>query len=160
MTAARKFRHARLARRVLISLAAVAGIGGLAVPAGASSSIHAAGTLANVVSLADSGGGSSLCALLSSGTVDCWGYNQFGQLGNGTTTNSDVPVPVLGVSGAKAIAGDDGSGFCAVLSTGHLKCWGHNTFGELGAGTTAAMSTVPVAVKNISTATAVFGSSS
>jgi len=157
MTAALKLHHARLARWILIPLAAAAGIG-LAVPAGASSSIHAAGTLANVVSLADSGT-YSVCALLSSGTVDCWGQNTYGELGNGTTTSSDVPVAVLGLSGAKAIAGDEnGGGFCAVLSTGHLKCWGQNTYGELGAGTTAATSTVPVAVKNISTATAVFGS--
>jgi len=157
MTAARKFHRARLARRILILLAVTAGIGSLAVPAGASSSVHAAGTLANVVSLADSGN-SSVCAVLSSGTVDCWGYNQFGELGNGTTTNSDVPVPVLGVSGVKAVAGDEnGGGFCAVLSTGHLKCWGQNTYGELGNGTTTTF-TVPVAVKNISTATAVFGS--
>jgi alpha-tubulin suppressor-like RCC1 family protein len=146
-----------LARWILIPLAAAAGIGGVAVPAGASSSIDLAGTLANVVSLADSGN-SSVCALLSTHTVDCWGYNQFGELGNGTTTNSDVPVPVLGVSGATAVAGDEnGGGFCAVLSTGHVKCWGNNTYGELGNGTTTT-STVAVAVKNISTATAVFGS--
>jgi alpha-tubulin suppressor-like RCC1 family protein len=160
MTAARKFHRARLARRILIPLAVAAGIGGVAAPAGAGSSIHLAGTLANVVSLADSGG-SSLCALLSTGTVDCWGSGGSGQLGNGTFADSHVPVAVLGVSGAKAVAADyhgitDADSFCAVLSTGHLKCWGDNTSGQLGNGTMTS-SAVPVAVKNISTATAVFG---
>ena len=104
----------------------------------------------------DSNGGSS-CALLSTGQVKCWGYNGNGQLGNGTTTSSDVPVAVIGISNAKAVANDsDGESSCAVLSTGHLKCWGYNGYGELGNGTTTTFS-VPVSVKNVTTATTVIG---
>jgi alpha-tubulin suppressor-like RCC1 family protein len=39
--------------------------------------------------------GHSICAVLSTGRMTCWGYNFDGQLGNGTTTGSDVPVAVL-----------------------------------------------------------------
>jgi hypothetical protein len=39
-------------------------------------------------------------ALLSNETIMAWGYNAFGQLGNGTTISSDVPVPLISVIGA------------------------------------------------------------
>jgi alpha-tubulin suppressor-like RCC1 family protein len=104
-----------------------------------------------------SNSGSSVCAVLSSGNVDCWGYNGSGQLGDGTTANSDVPVTVLGITNATAVAGNIvGGSFCAVLSTGQLKCWGFNGFGELGNGTTTSF-TVPVSVEHISTAASLIG---
>jgi alpha-tubulin suppressor-like RCC1 family protein len=158
MVAARKRGTIRLARSILILLAGVVGVSGLAATAGASSrpSVEA-GTLANVVAVASNSDSGSYCALLSTGRVDCWGANGSGQLGNGTATESDVPVAVLGITDAKAVASDnDGNSFCAVLSTGHMKCWGDNTDGELGNGTTTT-SDIPVAVKNITAATAVVG---
>ncbi len=103
------------------------------------------------------------CALLSGGQVECWGGNSFGELGNGTTTSSDVPVEVSGISNATAIA-DGGIHACAVLSGGQMYCWGANYQGQLGDGTTSgpqacahstACSTTPVAVSGISNATAV-----
>ena len=158
MGAAQKRGTIRLARSILILLAGVVGVSGLAAPAGASSRPSVdAGTLANVVSVASNSGSSTYCALLSTGKVDCWGYNSNGELGNGTATSSDVPVAVLGITDAKAVAAEsDGSSFCAVLLTGHLKCWGYNGDGELGNGTTTT-SEIPVSVKNITTATAVVG---
>ena len=112
-------------------------------------------TLANVVSVAGNNAGDSFCAVLSTGHVDCWGENVHGELGSGTTTNSDVPVAAVGISKATAVtSGSDGDGFCAVLSTGHVDCWGDGGLGGLGDGTTT-NSDVPVAVKNISTATVV-----
>ena len=105
-------------------------------------------------------GSSSSCALLSTGQVKCWGYNASGQLGNGTMTHSDVPVTAMGITDAKAVGGaNDGGSFCAVLSTGHLKCWGYNGSGQLGNGTTTTFS-VPVSVKNVTTATDVRGTNS
>jgi alpha-tubulin suppressor-like RCC1 family protein len=95
------------------------------------------------------------CAVLSTGGVDCWGDNFFGQLGDGTTTDSSTPVPVAGISIATAVAGGGGGGHtCALLATDSIDCWGHNASGQLGDATTDD-STTPVAVNGINTATAI-----
>jgi alpha-tubulin suppressor-like RCC1 family protein len=90
-----------------------------------------AATSADAVGLA--GGGDHSCVLRSSGHVDCWGWNQYAQLGDGTNASSSVPVEVQGVSDATQLAagGDDS---CVVLPTGHIDCWGWNGFGQLGDG--------------------------
>ena len=157
MAASQKRGSVRLTQWILIVLAAAAALGGVAFPAVASGATRAnTGSLGSVVSLAGDNN-SSVCAVLSSHKIECWGYNGNGQLGNGTTSSSDIPVTVHGITNAKAVAGDvSGGSFCAVLTTGQLKCWGYNGYGELGNGTTTGF-TVPVSVKNISTATAVFG---
>jgi alpha-tubulin suppressor-like RCC1 family protein len=158
MRAGRKYGMTRLARWILIPLAGVAVLSSLAGPAGASSDPQLrVGTLDHVVSIASDSPNGGFCALLSTGRVDCWGYNGDGELGNGNATDSDVPVAVTGITDAKAVASSsDGTSFCALLSAGPVKCWGNNAFGELGNGTTTTFD-VPVSVKNISTATAVVG---
>jgi len=115
------------------------------------------GTLANVIDI--DGGANQACALISSGTVDCWGYNNDGQLGNNTTTNSSSPVLVVGIGGTGSLSNvTQISGgrlhACAMLSDHTVYCWGDNANGELGDGTTANRS-IPVRAGTISTAISV-----
>jgi alpha-tubulin suppressor-like RCC1 family protein len=96
------------------------------------------------------------CALMSDRTVKCWGNNRDGQLGNGVATGTNAggkPVAVTGLTNAKAVAVGTWS-TCAILTTGHVSCWGLNSHGELGNGTLTS-SSVPVEVPGITDATSI-----
>jgi alpha-tubulin suppressor-like RCC1 family protein len=125
------------------------------------------GLSASVVSAAAAG--AETCVLLAGGSVACWGMNDLGQLGDGSTSGpeqclgigscSTTPVAVSGVSGATAVA-TNGSEACAVLSTGAVECWGSYAHGELGNATVAMvsgnpLSSVPIMVAGLTRATAV-----
>ena len=98
------------------------------------------------------------CAALEDGTVHCWGRNDTGQLGDGTTEARDMPVRAGEPTGAVAVAaGRDHT--CVLDGAGAIACFGANGSGQLG--TTAvstgwgAKSTTPVAVDGIADATLV-----
>ncbi len=97
--------------------------------------------------------GGNTCALLQNRTINCWGGNADGQLGNRTTVSTIIPVPVSGITTATAVA-TGGRHACAVLQNGMINCWGHNIGGELGDGTIFD-SSIPVFVSGMTTATAV-----
>lgn len=93
-------------------------------------------------------GGSSTCAVLATLSVKCWGLGTGGQLGNGGTASSSLPVLVTGLNGLAADVTVGAGHACALLRAGTVRCWGSNTFGQLGNGGTAS-STVPVDVPGL-----------
>jgi alpha-tubulin suppressor-like RCC1 family protein len=93
-----------------------------------------------------SAGGSHTCATITvQGTngLFCWGLNDHGQLGDGTTLQRTTPALVSGGPFSSVTAG--GSHTCALTSAGAAYCWGANDHGQLGDGTTT-MRTSPVVV--------------
>ena len=98
-------------------------------------------------------GWSHACVLSGDGKVQCWGDNDYGELGDGTTDDSPAPVVVSGITSATAIAAGPYA-TCAVLREGGVRCWGQNDHGQLGNGITVD-SSIPVAVSGIATATSV-----
>lgn len=97
------------------------------------------------------------CAIVEGGQVDCWGANTLGQLGNGTLgvdSADPTPAPVPGLSGASAVAAG-ANHTCAVVTAGHVDCWGDNRDGQLGAGSSGTNHPEPIEVQELSGATAV-----
>jgi alpha-tubulin suppressor-like RCC1 family protein len=109
--------------------------------------VDTSGALADKTLTQISAGADNACALDSGGAGYCWGYNDLGSLGDGSTSDSTVPVAVdtsgvlAGQTLTQVSAGD--YDVCAVDSGGAPYCWGENTGGELGDGSTVS-SDVPV----------------
>ena len=83
-----------------------------------------------------SGQASHACALMTDGSVKCWGDNSAGQIGDGTTTQRLVPTAVVGLPAPAVGISAGAKHTCAVLDTGALYCWGLNASQQLGDGTT------------------------
>jgi alpha-tubulin suppressor-like RCC1 family protein len=90
------------------------------------------------------------CTLLNSSAVKCWGANQYGNLGDGTTTQRLTPVTVSGLGSRVSSIAVGNRHACAVLSYGAVKCWGTNNFGQVGTGATGADVSTPFTVPGLS----------
>ncbi|MFO0602317.1 MAG: hypothetical protein U0324_04035 [Polyangiales bacterium] len=78
-------------------------------------------------------GGTHTCALSTTGQVRCWGSNESGQLGDGSTASTHLPVAVAGLVDAVSVRA--GAAFaCAIRRGGAVVCWGNNAYGQLGDG--------------------------
>ena len=95
------------------------------------------------------------CALLDNGSVKCWGWNAYGQLGLGDTAQrgggpgemgNALPAVNLGKTALSVVAGYGHT--CALLDDGSVKCWGFNGFGQLGLGDTAPRGDEPGEMSN------------
>lgn len=122
--------------------------GGTAMAGGAAGgSVVDAGTPMPLALTQLSAGETSTCAVLSNKTVRCWGRNNEGQLGDGTTMERMTPVSVMGLTTAASVSvGYEHT--CAVLDDGTVRCWGLNGSGQLGNNSTT-RSPVPVPVMGL-----------
>ena len=120
-----------------------------------------ASALQGKTAVAVAAGGDSSLALCADGTLAAWGYNNYGQLGDGSTTTRNIPVMVnagLGsaLQGRTAVAVSAGNGFSlALCSDGTVVAWGYNGYGQLGDGTNTNRS-LPVVV-NAAPGSALYG---
>lgn len=76
-------------------------------------------------------GTTSTCAVTDDGSVDCWGDNTSGKLGDGTTKASMVPVQVVGLTGAATSVSVGFDFACALMADAGVQCWGSNSSGQL-----------------------------
>jgi alpha-tubulin suppressor-like RCC1 family protein len=95
-------------------------------------------------SVVSAGGEFHTCGVTIAGAAYCWGSNLVGQLGDGTTTSSPVPVAVSGRLTFSSLS-LGGLRSCGLITSGAAYCWGANFYGQLGDGSTTS-SEVPVAV--------------
>src|SRR3989441_662342 len=124
------------------------------ISGGQTQQFTASGTVAPTALAA---GGLHTCMRLPDGTVQCWGRNNFGQLGNGdgSLSSSSVPVAVRGLTTAtRVVTGDAHT--CALLGDGTVQCWGGSDDGQRGDGTFTSSST-PLRVGGLTGAAAVSG---
>ncbi|RZI55359.1 MAG: hypothetical protein EOP14_06635, partial [Pseudomonas sp.] len=93
------------------------------------------------------------CSLMTNGTVQCWGQNNVGQLGDGTTISRAAPRVVTGLTNVTAIASGSNHS-CALINDGTVKCWGSNSSKQLGDNVVTS-STAPLTVAGLSGVTSI-----
>ncbi|WP_342378033.1 hypothetical protein NVS55_01740 [Myxococcus stipitatus] len=80
-------------------------------------------------------GASHTCARVGEGTIECWGLNASGELGDDTALNRAVPVRPVGLPSDIQVVRAGGGSTCALSPDGRARCWGANGEGQLGDGT-------------------------
>jgi hypothetical protein len=126
---------------------------GLMLPVSIQQSNDQALAVASVTAVRATAGYTHGCAVMSDGSVRCWGGNTAGQLGDGTTVGSKATV-VSGITNAVAVGVNPGNyesshRSCALLASGQIRCWGINfasSRSHLGTGDTVASYRSPVPV--------------
>lgn len=92
------------------------------------------------------------CARTKAGAIVCWGDNGGGALGDGTTTSSTEPVATKDLTEGATDVSTGQYHSCAVAGDGTVRCWGSNTFGQLGTGSLGPATPAPVQVQGVSDA--------
>ncbi len=113
--------------------------------------------VANVATQVSAGAGHT-CAVLSTGAINCWGSNETAQLGDNSTTNSNVPIATSRIDGVTLRATQVSAGYlhtCAVLQSSAAMCWGRNTSGQLGINAATVQVNTPASVVTTAMSTAV-----
>jgi alpha-tubulin suppressor-like RCC1 family protein len=113
-------------------------------PSGTDSVIGIAG---NALARGVTAGNRYTCGRRNNGDAACWGSGTHGQLGDSASTTSPAPVAVTSLSRVLGLSAGTGSHTCAVDTRGSIECWGNNSHGQLGNGTTTD-SNQPVTVKS------------
>ena len=96
-----------------------------------------------------SAGGFHTCAVTTLGGLKCWGYNNYGQLGDNSATDKPTPVDVLGLTSGVARIAAGNVHTCAVTTSGGAKCWGRDDYGQLGNDAALVSKPTPVDVQGL-----------
>jgi alpha-tubulin suppressor-like RCC1 family protein len=96
------------------------------------------------------------CAVRTDGGASCWGDNSNGDLGNGTYSQTSLPISVAGLPGSVAQIATGLYHTCAVLTDGSARCWGNGSQGQIGAGNNT-QSVLPVQVSGLTSGVAQIG---
>ncbi|MCF7898340.1 MAG: hypothetical protein K9L31_00110 [Candidatus Pacebacteria bacterium] len=116
--------------------------------------VHGVGDVGYLTDVAQiSSGTSQTCATKNDGTVYCWGWNNYGELGDNTTSQRNTPVQVHGVGDVGYLTDvtqviTDNGFTCALKNDGTAYCWGLNGSGRLGDNTSTQRNT-PVQVHGV-----------
>ena len=98
-------------------------------------------------------GGYHTCAIKDDNSLWCWGKNNYGQLGDGSTTSTHTPLQIDSITNVRSISATSGH-TCAITNSDSLYCWGYNAYGQLGNGNTNDQSVPQLILENVQSVSA------